>query len=135
MKKQKINILLVDDNEKFLKSVAERTKLKGFNVYTAASGKQALEIARKQSIHVAVVDQRMPDMEGLVVITQLKGITPDIQTILLTGHGDEKLKEASEALNSTYFDKQDMGRFWAFFSNLPLGNINILLVDDTAKFL
>lgn len=135
MKAKKINILLVDDNEKFLKSVAERTKLKGFNVFTAASGKQALEIARKQSIHVAVVDQRMPDMEGLVVITQLKGITPDIQTILLTGHGDEKLKEASEALNSTYFDKQDMGRFWAFLSNLPLGNINILLVDDNPKFL
>jgi len=135
MKAKKINILLVDDNEKFLKSVAERTKLKGFNVFTAASGKQALEIARKQSIHVAVVDQRMPDMEGLVVITQLKGITPDIQTILLTGHGDEKLKEASEALNSSYFDKQDMGSFWAFLSNLPLGNINILLVDDNAKFL
>lgn len=135
MKAKKINILLVDDNEKFLKSVAERTKLKGFNVFTAASGKQALEIARNQSIHAAVVDQRMPDMEGLVVITQLKGITPDIQTILLTGHGDEKLKEASKALNSNYFDKQDMGRFWAFLSNLPLGNINILLVDDNAKFL
>jgi DNA-binding NtrC family response regulator len=135
MKEKKINILLVDDNEKFLKSIAERTKLKGFNVFTAANGQQALDIARKQSIHVAVVDQRMPDMEGLVVITKLKALTPDIKTILLTGHGDEKLKEASEALNSTYFDKQDMSRFWAFLSNLPLGNINILLVDDNEKFL
>jgi DNA-binding NtrC family response regulator len=84
---------------------------------------------------VAVVDQKMPDMEGLVVITKLKALTPDIKTILLTGHGGEKLKEASEALNSTYFDKQDMGKFWAFLSNLPLGNINILLVDDNPKFL
>ena len=135
MKAKKITILLVDDNQKFLKSIAERTRLKGFNVLTASSGKQALEIARKQSIHVAVVDQRMPDMEGLVVITKLKGLIPDIQTILLTGHGDEKLKEASEALNSTYFDKQDMGKFWSFLSNLPLGNINILLIDDNPKFL
>jgi DNA-binding NtrC family response regulator len=135
MKAKKINILLVDDNQKFLKSIAERTRLKGFNVFTASSGKQAMEIAQKQSIHVAVVDQRMPDMEGLVVITKLKGLIPDIQTILLTGHGDEKLKEASEALNSTYFDKQDMGKFWAFLSNLPLGDINILLVDDNPKFL
>jgi len=127
MKAKKNNILLVDDNLKFLKSIAERTRLKGFNVFTASSGKQALEIAQKQSIHVAVVDQRMPDMEGLVVITKLKGLIPDIQTILLTGHGDEKLKEASEALDSTYFDKQDMGKFWAFLSNLPLGNVNILL--------
>jgi DNA-binding NtrC family response regulator len=135
MKAKKINILLVDDNKKFLKSVAERTKLKGFNVFTASDGRQALDIAQKQPIHVAVVDQRMPDMEGLVVITKLKELAPDVKTILLTGHGDEKLKEASEALNSTYFDKQDMSRFWAFLSNLPLGNINILLVDDNVKFL
>jgi len=135
MKAKKINILLVDDNEKFLKSVAERTRLKGFNVFTAANGQQALEIAAKELIHVAVVDQRMPDMEGLVVITKLKSMTPDIKTILLTGHGDEKLREASEALNSNYFDKQDMGRFWTYLSNLPLGNINILLVDDNPKFL
>jgi DNA-binding NtrC family response regulator len=135
MQAKKINILLVDDNEKFLKSIAERTKLKGFNVFTASNGQQALDIAQKQPIHVAVVDQRMPDMEGLVVITKLKEIDADIKTILLTGHGDEKLKEASEALNSSYFDKQDMSRFWAFLSNLPLGNINILLVDDNAKFL
>jgi DNA-binding NtrC family response regulator len=135
MKAKKINILLVDDNEKFLKSIAERTKLKGFNVFTAPNGQQALETAQKQPIHVAVVDQRMPDMDGLVVITKLKEIDADIKTILLTGHGDEKLKEASEALNSTYFDKQDMSRFWTFLSSLPLGNINILLVDDNAKFL
>ena len=135
MKAKKINILLVDDNQKFLKSIAERTKLKGFNVFTAANGRQALDIAHKQLIHVAVVDQRMPDMDGLVVITKLKEIKPEIKTILLTGHGNEKLKEASEALNSTYFDKQDMSKFWLFLSNLPLGNINILLVDDNAKFL
>lgn len=135
MKAKKINILLVDDNEKFLKSIAERTRLKGFNVFTAANGQQAIEIAQKQAVHVAVVDQKMPDMEGLVVITKLKEITPDIKTILLTGHGDEKLKEASEALNSTYFDKGDMSRFWSFLSNLPLGSINILLVDDNQKFL
>jgi len=135
MKAKKINILLVDDNEKFLKSVAERTRLKGFHVFTAANGQQALDIAQKQLIHVAVVDQRMPDMDGLAVITKLKTIAPDIKTILLTGHGDEKLKQASEALDAAYFDKQDMSRFWAFLSNLPLGNINILLVDDNKKFL
>jgi DNA-binding NtrC family response regulator len=135
MKENKMNILLVDDNEKFLKSIAERTKLKGFNVFTASNGQQALDIAKKQQVHVAVVDQKMPDMEGLIVITKLKELAPDIKTILLTGHGDEKLKEASEAFDSAYFDKQDMSRFWAFLSNLPLGTINTLLVDDNAKFL
>ena len=135
MKAKKINILLVDDNKKFLESVAERARIKGFNVFTALNGRQALEIARAQPVHVAVVDQRMPDMEGLVVITKLKELKPDVQTILLTGHGSEKLKEATEALSSDYFDKQDMSRFWAFLTNLPLGGLNILLVDDNPKFL
>jgi DNA-binding NtrC family response regulator len=135
MKEKKINILLVDDNKKFLESAAERARIKGFNVFTALNGQQALEIAQRQHVHVAVVDQRMPDMEGLVVITKLKELLPDIKTILLTGYGDEKLKEATQALNSAYFDKEDMSRFWAFLSNLPLGSINILLVDDNPKFL
>ena len=75
MKAKKINILLVDDNEKFLKSIAERTKLKGFNVFTASNGQQALDIVQKRHIHVAVVDQKMPDMEGLVVIAKLKELS------------------------------------------------------------
>ena len=134
MSKEKVNILLVDDNPKFLASAAERAKIKGFNVFTAENGAAALEVAQRTTIHVAVVDQQMPDMEGLVVITKLKAMMPDIRTILLTGHGDEKLKEATQALNSTYFDKEEMGRFWDFLSNLPLGSINILLVDDNEKF-
>ena len=135
MKKDKLTILLVDDNEKFLNSMAQRAKLREYTVLTATNGEQALEIASKQTIHVAVVDQQMPGMEGLVVITRLKAIAPDIKTLLLTGHGDEKLKEATQALNSTYFDKEDISSFWDFLANLSLGKINILLVDDNEKFL
>lgn len=135
MQKEKITILLVDDNEKFLNSMAQRAKLRDYNVVKAMNGEQALEIASKQTIHVAVVDQQMPGMEGLVVITKLKAIAPDIKTLLLTGHGDEKLKEATQALNSAYFDKEDISGFWDFLANLSLGKINILLVDDNPKFL
>jgi CheY-like chemotaxis protein len=126
MKNTHINILLVDDNTKFLASAAERAKLKGFTVFTAENGASALEIAKDKTIHVAVVDHQMPDMNGLVVITKLKEMMPDIRTILLTGHGDDKLKEATQALNTTYFDKQEMGRFWEFLTSLPLGSLNIL---------
>ena len=135
MKNEKLTMLLVDDNEKFLNSMAQRATLRDYNVLTATNGEQALEIASKQTIHIAVVDQQMPGMEGLVVITKLKAIKPDIKTLLLTGHGDEKLKKATEALNSAYFDKEDISGFWNFLANLSLGKINILLVDDNPKFL
>ncbi|MCP4719550.1 MAG: response regulator [Desulfobacteraceae bacterium] len=135
MNKKNVSILLVDDNEKFLDSMAQRAEIKGYHVFKATNGEQALEIASSQTIHVAVVDQEMPGMEGLVVITKLKAITPDIKTLLLTGHGDEKLKDATQALNSAYFDKEDISGFWDFLANLSLGKINILLVDDNPRFL
>ena len=135
MKDNNLTLLLVDDNEKFLNSLADRAKLKGYTVLTALNGAAALKLAEKNSIDIAVVDQQMPDMEGLVVITKLKAISAETKTLLLTGHGDDKLKKATEALNSTYFDKGDIAGFWEFLANLSLGKINILLVDDNAKFL
>jgi DNA-binding NarL/FixJ family response regulator len=60
----------------------------------------------------------MPDMEGLIVITKLKALKPEIKTLLLTGHGDDKLKEATQALNSFYSEKEDMGSFWGVFRKI-----------------
>jgi DNA-binding NtrC family response regulator len=56
----------------------------------------------------------MPDMDGLAVIAKLKEMDADIKTLLLTGHGDEKLKEATQALDASYFEKEDMSKFWKF---------------------
>ena len=118
MTEKKLNILLVDDEKKFLDSISDRIRLKGFEPLPATSGKEALEIARKKKIHAAVVDLKMPDMDGLVTITKLKEIHPEIRTVLLTGFGDEKVKEAAEALDSDYFEKDEMGGFWNFIKNL-----------------
>ncbi|OIN96110.1 MAG: hypothetical protein AUJ48_02070 [Deltaproteobacteria bacterium CG1_02_45_11] len=120
MKEKKVYILLVDDEKKFLDSISERIGLKGFEPLLATSGQEALEIARKNKIHAAVVDLKMPDMDGIVTITKLKEIHPEIKTVLLTGYGDEKVKEAAEALDSAYFEKDRMGGFWNFMKKLQL---------------
>jgi two-component system response regulator AtoC len=60
----------------------------------------------------------MPDMDGLVTITKLKEIKPDLKTVLLTGHGNDKVKQATESLNSLYFEKDEMQDFWGFIKNL-----------------
>ena len=114
-----LNILLVDDEPKFLDSISDRVRLKGFNPFLAHNGKEALELARNNKIHAAVVDLKMPDMDGLVIIEKLKEIHPGIKTILLTGFGDEKVKEAAEALDSDFFEKDKMGSFWEFMKKLP----------------
>ena len=116
---KKIKILLVDDEKEFLESLSERFELRGFEVYKAQSGLEALQMAEKTKVQAAVVDLKMPDMDGLVTITKLKEILPRLKTILLTGYGSEKVKQASEALDSDYFEKGQMGSFWEFIKRLP----------------
>jgi two-component system response regulator AtoC len=105
-------ILLVDDEQKFLNSIAERLKLLGFDPLKASNGPQALALAQKDSIDLAIVDYQMPDMDGLVTITKLREIYPALKTVLLTGHGSEKVKQATEALNAVYVEKNRMQDFW-----------------------
>ena len=116
---KKIRVLLVDDEKEFLESLSERFELRGFEVYKAQSGPEAIRVVENNKIHAAVVDLKMPDMDGLVTITKLKEIQPKIKTILLTGFGNEKVKQASEALDSDYFEKGQMGSFWDFIKRLP----------------
>ena len=118
MTENKRRILLVDDERKFLETIADRIRLKGFEPLMATSGKAALDLAREHKIHAAVVDLKMPDMDGLVTITKLKELHPEIRTVLLTGFGDEKVKEAAKALESSYFEKDRMGSFWHFMKRL-----------------
>ena len=105
-------ILLVDDEQKFLNSIAKRLKLQGFDPLKASSGPQALELAQKSPLDLAIVDYQMPGMDGLVTITKLREIQPALRTVLLTGHGNEKVKQATEALNAVYVEKDRMQDLW-----------------------
>ncbi len=111
-------VLLVDDEENLLQSIAQRLKVLGFLPLTATNGMSAIDIAMKNIIDLAIVDLQMPGMNGLVTITKLKEIHPDLKTVLLTGHGNEKVKEATESLNALYFEKDQMGAFWGFIKKL-----------------
>jgi DNA-binding NtrC family response regulator len=81
-----INILLVDDEVKFLTAVADRLTLKGFNVTTATDGDAAIEAAGKGGFDVAVVDLQMPGTDGAEVLKILKQKHKFIEIIMLTGH-------------------------------------------------
>jgi CheY-like chemotaxis protein len=113
-----IHILLVDDNPKFLNAVADRIRLQGYKPLTALTGMEALDILQTNPVHLAIIDQRLPDMDGLDLIARVKKIDSTIPSSLLTGHGDSKLREATESLESFYFEKEDMGRFWGFFRKI-----------------
>jgi DNA-binding NtrC family response regulator len=82
----KIKLLLVDDEVKFLQSVAKRLMLKDFDVIAASTGSEAISAAEKDLFDVAVVDFQMPGMDGNQVLKVLKDRHRYIEVIMLTGH-------------------------------------------------
>lgn len=98
----KANVLLVDDEEQFLSAFSERLKTRGLKIDTAASGQQALSQARGKDIDAIVLDLAMPGMDGLETLKKLKAENPDLQVIILTGHGS--LEKGVEAMKEGALD-------------------------------
>jgi len=126
-------ILLVDDEEKFLNSIAERLKIIGFDPLKASSGLEALALAKNNPIDLAIVDLKMPDMDGLVTIAKLKEIYPDLRSVLLTGYGSEKVKQATEAIDSAFFEKDHMQAFWDFINKSNKRGNTIVITPHSNK--
>ena len=84
-KDKKIQLLIVDDDEKFLATIAERFGLKDFNVTTATEGKQAIKAAKKGAFDVAILDLKMPGMDGMELLQTLKKKHKFLEVIILTG--------------------------------------------------
>ena len=90
-------ILLVDDEQSFVETLGKRLKARGLRVETANSGEEAIDKAKHQTFDVIVLDLAMPGMDGIETLKQLREIDPDLQIILLTGHGSiEKAVEATK---------------------------------------
>lgn len=83
---QQANLLLVDDEDHFRDALCRRLKKRGFSVATASDGPSALDMLAKQPIDVVVTDVKMPGMDGIELLGQIKDLHPKIEVILLTGH-------------------------------------------------
>lgn len=83
----KIKMLIVDDEVKFLESIAKRLELRGLDVTTAANGEQALEKTRTERFDLALLDLKMPGIDGRQLLEMLKKEHKFLEVIILTGHG------------------------------------------------
>jgi DNA-binding NtrC family response regulator len=82
---ERIKLLVVDDEEPFRAGLCERLRLKGHDTVEAGSGEEALALAREYLLDVAVVDIRMPGMDGIDLLAKLREAHPSIEVIVLTG--------------------------------------------------
>ncbi len=86
---QDIRILLVDDEEEFVKALSERLQLRDLSSRTAFSGDQAMQFVGDAAPDILVLDLAMPGTSGMDVLRLVKRRYPDIQVIILTGHGND----------------------------------------------
>ncbi len=82
-------ILLVDDEPEMLHSLKGLLR-REFVLYTAESGRAALEILQQHAIHVVMTDQRMPEMTGMQLLGHVQDAYPDALRIVFTGYADIK---------------------------------------------
>jgi len=83
----KIKLLIVDDEVQFLESIAKRLEMRDFDVTKASSGDQAIRAAQEGKFDLALLDLKMPGMDGKEVLAILKNEHKFLEVIILTGHG------------------------------------------------
>ena len=96
-------VLLVDDEEQFVINMARILKLRGFDVSTAFSGYEAMDtIKYGGGFDVVVLDVKMPGMDGIATLKEIKKWAPDTEVIMLTGHAT--LSSGTQAMRNGAYD-------------------------------
>ena len=103
---EEIKVLLVDDEEDFVRTLAERIRMRDLNSDIALNGQEALRIVEDDIPDVMVLDLRMPGIDGMEVLRRLRKAYPEVKVIILTGHGSKKDEEEARRLGAfEYLEK------------------------------
>jgi len=86
-------VLLVDDEKEFVQTLSERLLLREMGTAVVYDGSEALSFVEEETPDVIVLDLKMPGIDGIEVLRRTKQKYPDMEIIILTGHGSEKNKE------------------------------------------
>jgi len=95
-------MLLVDDEDDFRTTLANRLKLRKIDITDVASGNEAIELVRQKSFDVAIIDVKMPGIDGIETLKQIKQLQPDIEIVMLTGHAS--IESGMEAMKLGAYD-------------------------------
>jgi len=96
-----LRVLLIDDEEELVSTLAERLMLRGIEVEVGTSGAYAFECVQKKIFDVVVLDMKMPGIGGLEVMRRIRREQPGVKFILMTGRGS--LEEGEEGMQEGAF--------------------------------
>jgi DNA-binding NtrC family response regulator len=102
MQLDEFNVLLVDDEAEFVETLVKRLRKRKVNTAAVGSGEEALKILKEMPVDVVVLDVKMPGMDGIETLRQIKKISPLVEVIMLTGHAN--MEVAIEGMELGAFD-------------------------------
>jgi two-component system response regulator AtoC len=85
-REKKLSVLVVDDEEVVRTGISRILEKKGLSIHTAADGSEALEIMASRTIHIVLLDIKMPGMDGIEVLQHIRATYPDTVVVMITGH-------------------------------------------------
>ena len=97
-----IAVLVVDDEDSFVQTLAKRLTLRRFDVHTATRAEKTFETLENHPIDVVVLDVRMPDLDGIEATREIKAKYPLVEVVLLTGHAS--MEASLEGMKKGAFD-------------------------------
>jgi DNA-binding NtrC family response regulator len=86
--KEKIKILVVDDEQRVREEIAEFLTENKYEVYKAAAPSEAFLILKEKEVHIVILDIKLPEMDGLTALQAIKENYPNVEVIMISGHGD-----------------------------------------------
>ena len=95
---REIKLLLVDDEKDFIKTLSERLNMRELKSDTAFSGEEAMAFVDDKGPDIMILDLKMPGIDGMEVLRRVKQKYPDIQVIILTGHGSDRDEEEARRI-------------------------------------
>jgi CheY-like chemotaxis protein len=102
---EKQSILVVDDDAAIRTMLKRLFRLEGFEVSLAASPGEALDQVKLHLPDLALVDYNLPGYDGCQVVRELKHFKPDMRFMLITGNGDEGIREEARWVGASYATK------------------------------
>ena len=97
------NVLLVDDEAEFVETFSERLAMRNLEIFKAFSGEEALQVLEtNQNIEIVILDVKMPGMDGIKTLAEIKKRYPLVEVIMLSGHAD--VESAIDGMKQGAFD-------------------------------
>jgi two-component system response regulator HydG len=130
----KLRILIVDDDQRMTRTVADILSISGYEAVEASSGAEALEKVRAQAFDCVLTDVKMPEMNGVELHRQLRLAQPGLPVLLMTAYAaDELIRQGLDEGVVGVFDKPlAINQLLTFFTSLAKHRMIVIVDDDPA---